>query len=141
MLTYSRRQQAPQIEHPITFQEQCQETDLELNPIASIAPSSSGDLFSDLDEPIVLKKGTQTCTQYPLNNYLSYTKFSPVCRSLSENISSSHVPSNINEALEIPEWRATIMEEVKALKKNGIWEVMQLPKEKCSVGCKMGVQY
>ena len=43
---------------------------------------------------------------------------------------------NIQEALEIPDWKEAVMEEIKALEKNGTWEVMNLPRGKKPMGCK-----
>ncbi|KAK1565704.1 hypothetical protein Q3G72_032922 [Acer saccharum] len=45
-------------------------------------------------------------------------------------------PNSIQEALRIPKWKATVVEEVKALEKNKTWEVSKLPEGKNSVGCK-----
>ncbi|RVX04638.1 putative mitochondrial protein [Vitis vinifera] len=47
-----------------------------------------------------------------------------------------HIPKNIQEALEIPDWREAMVEEIRALEKNGTWEVMTLPRGKKPVGCK-----
>ena len=35
--------------------------------------------------------------------------------------------------LKVPDWKAVILEEVRALEKNGTWEISELPK--CPVGC------
>eukprot|EP00261_Vitis_vinifera_P037727 XP_019078970.1 PREDICTED: uncharacterized protein LOC109123500 [Vitis vinifera] len=40
------------------------------------------------------------------------------------------------EALQVPEWKKAIFEEMRALEKNHTWEVMGLPKGKTTVGCK-----
>ena len=46
------------------------------------------------------------------------------------------VPRNIQEALDEPSWKLAVFEEMNALKKNGTWEVVDLPREKKVVGCK-----
>ena len=46
------------------------------------------------------------------------------------------VPRNIQEALDEPSWKLAVFEEMNALKKNGTWEVVDLPREKSVVGCK-----
>ncbi|RVW68568.1 Retrovirus-related Pol polyprotein from transposon RE1 [Vitis vinifera] len=46
------------------------------------------------------------------------------------------IPKNIKEALEIPKWKEAVMEKIRALEKNGTWEVMTLPRGKKPVGCK-----
>ncbi|TYK02690.1 putative mitochondrial protein [Cucumis melo var. makuwa] len=49
---------------------------------------------------------------------------------------STIIPKNIYTALEYPEWKNTIMEEIKALEKNKTWKICALPKEHKIVGCK-----
>ena len=46
------------------------------------------------------------------------------------------VPRNIHEALDEPSWKLAVFEEMNALKKNGTWEAVDLPREKKVVGCK-----
>ena len=53
---------------------------------------------SELDLPIALGKGTSSCTQHPLSNYLSYSRLSPAFWALIEKISTAELPS-IHEAL------------------------------------------
>ena len=57
-------------------------------------------------------------------------------RSFVANVSSATIPQNIHEALRQAKWKQAVMEEMEALKKNGTWEVVDLPKEKRLVGCK-----
>ncbi|RVW62895.1 Retrovirus-related Pol polyprotein from transposon TNT 1-94 [Vitis vinifera] len=52
------------------------------------------------------------------------------------SVAQKEVPKNIHEALQQPEWRQAIREEIKALKKNGTWELSNLLKGKHLVGCK-----
>ena len=42
---------------------------------------------------------------------------------------------NIQEALDEPSWKLAVIEEMNALKKNGTWEVVDLPREKKVIGC------
>ena len=46
------------------------------------------------------------------------------------------IPKNIHIALECPEWKTAIVEEMKALEKNKIWEICTLPKGHKIVGYK-----
>ncbi|RVW68470.1 Retrovirus-related Pol polyprotein from transposon TNT 1-94 [Vitis vinifera] len=58
------------------------------------------------------------------------------CRAFTTNLDRIQLPKNIQEAFEIPEWKETVMEEIRALEKNETWEVMNLPRGKKPVGCK-----
>ena len=46
------------------------------------------------------------------------------------------IPNNVQEALKDPRWREAMNEEMKALQKNSMWEVVDLPEEKILVGCR-----
>ena len=67
---------------------------------------------------------------------MSYNVLSTKCRAFTTNLDKIQIPKNIQEALKIPEWREAVMEEIRALEKNGTWEVMTLPRRKKPVGCK-----
>nr|CAN78328.1 hypothetical protein VITISV_034971 [Vitis vinifera] len=49
---------------------------------------------------------------------------------------SIDIPRDIHEALQHPNWKAAVHEEIKALEKNGTWELTKLPLGKSTVGCK-----
>ena len=57
-------------------------------------------------------------------------------RAFIEKIEVTEVPRNIQEALKSPKWKAAILEEMKALKKNETWHVVEIPRGKTPVGCK-----
>lgn len=40
------------------------------------------------------------------------------------------IPRNIQEALNEPKWKLTVLEDMNALIKNDTWEVVELPREK-----------
>ena len=67
---------------------------------------------------------------------MSYNSLSTKCRAFTTNLDRIQLPKNIQEAFEIPEWKETVMEEIRALEKNETWEVMNLPRGKKPVGCK-----
>ncbi|KAA0059995.1 Beta-galactosidase [Cucumis melo var. makuwa] len=89
-----------------------------------------------LDIPIVLRKGTRSCTKHPICNYVSYDNLSPQFRAFTASLDSTIIPENIYTALECPEWKNVVMEEMKALEKNRTWEICALPKGHKTVGCK-----
>ena len=71
-----------------------------------------------------------------LSRNLSYNALSAKCRAFTTNLDRIQIPKNIQEALEIPKLKEAVMEEIRALEKNGTWEVMNLPRGKKPVGCK-----
>ncbi|KAL0553695.1 hypothetical protein IC582_007597 [Cucumis melo] len=86
--------------------------------------------------PIALRKGTRSCTKHPICNYVSYDNLSPQFRAFTASLDSTIIPKNIYTALECPEWKNAVMEEMKALEKNRTWEICALPKGHKTVGCK-----
>ncbi|KAL4011538.1 hypothetical protein IC575_028598 [Cucumis melo] len=89
-----------------------------------------------LNLPIALRKGTRSCTKHSISNYVSYKNLSPQFRAFTASLDSTTIPKNIYIALECPEWKNAIMEEMKALENNNTWEICALPKGKKLVGCK-----
>ncbi|RVX15883.1 Retrovirus-related Pol polyprotein from transposon TNT 1-94 [Vitis vinifera] len=89
-----------------------------------------------LNMPIAWRKGVKSCTQHPIGNFISYDKLSPTFRAFTSSITEIQVPQNIQEAFKYPKWKAAVDEEVRALEKNGTWEITDLPRGKKPVGCK-----
>ena len=54
----------------------------------------------------------------------------------TSHLSSIEIPKNVKEAYGDPRWKVAVVEEVKALEKNGTWELVTLPKGKRTMGCK-----
>ncbi|KAH9650091.1 protein kinase domain-containing protein [Citrus sinensis] len=100
------------------------------------SPKHSSTFFLDLDLPIAHRKATRTCTKHPIARYVSYEKLSNKQRAFTTKISQIPIPKTIKEALDHPDWKLAVLEEMNALKKNGTWEIVDLPKEKKTVGCK-----
>ena len=48
---------------------------------------------------------------------MSYHKLSPRFKAFTSSITDNEIPKTIQEALGIPKWRETILEEMKALQK------------------------
>ena len=97
--------------------------------------NSSNDL-DDLDQPIALRKGVRSCTQHPISNHVYYGKLSQNFQAFITSLEDDRIPSNIQEALQQPEWKTAVQEEIQALEKNGTWEISELPEGKRPVGCK-----
>ena len=78
--------------------------------------------MSDIDQPIEIRKGVRECRDrplYPMCNFISYEGLSPNYRAFVVNLATIPVPNSIHEAIKVPEWRAAVYEEVRALEKNG----------------------
>lgn len=56
---------------------------------------------------------------------------------MTEKLEAEKVPSSIQEALGNPKKRVVVLEEMRALKLNGTWENVDLPKGKKTLGCKL----
>ena len=99
---------------------------------------------SHTDLPIAIRKGTRTCTQkspktstnHPISKYVSYQNLSQNHRAFTSKITNLFVPRNIEEALDDPNWKLAVLDELNALRKNGTWEIVNLPHDKKQVGCK-----
>ena len=78
----------------------------------------------------------RSCTQHPIGNFVSYDKLLPNFRVFVIVLDKTRIPRDIQEALQDPKWEAAIKEEVQALKKNGTWELSNLPQGKKTVSCK-----
>ncbi|RVW94063.1 Retrovirus-related Pol polyprotein from transposon TNT 1-94 [Vitis vinifera] len=109
--------------------------------VPSVTPESttqgnSNNGLDDLDQPIALRKGVRSYTQHPISNHVSYGKLSQNFQAFITSLEDDRIPSNIQEALQQPEWKTAVQEEIQALEKNGTWEISELPEGKSPVGCK-----
>ena len=93
--------------------------------------SNSTPTTADLD-----RKGVRTYTEHPITKYVSYHKLSKSHKAFTSKISHLFIPRTIQEALDNPDWKLDILEKMNALKKNRTWEIVNLPREKKTVGCK-----
>ncbi|XP_038895108.1 uncharacterized mitochondrial protein AtMg00820-like [Benincasa hispida] len=89
-----------------------------------------------LDMPIPLRKGTRSCTKYPLHSFLTYNNLSPGFKAFTTQLDALTIPTSVHAAIEVPEWKAAIMEEMRALEANKTWELVALPRGHKTVGCK-----
>ena len=56
--------------------------------------------YTDLDIPIVIRKGEQECTKHSISNFVSYEGLSSEYKAFNTNLSSFEIPHNIHMALE-----------------------------------------
>ena len=91
------------------------------------------------DLPIALRKGTRSCVKpipFAMTSYLNYQNVSPQYKTFLTHIQEIPITKNPQEALSNTQWKAAMDEEMKALLQNDTWEVVDLPREKKTVGCK-----
>ncbi|RVW67457.1 Retrovirus-related Pol polyprotein from transposon TNT 1-94 [Vitis vinifera] len=81
-------------------------------------------------------QATQSHNQHPISNHVYYGKLSQNFQAFITSLEDDRIPSNIQEALQQPEWKTAVQEEIQALEKNGTWEISELPEGKRPVGCK-----
>ncbi|KAE8661188.1 hypothetical protein F3Y22_tig00116937pilonHSYRG00044 [Hibiscus syriacus] len=84
--------------------------------------------------PTALRKGTRSCTQHPISQFVSYGNLSKSYNAFVSNVDSVETPKNIEEALKSTKWRQVVLDEIKALEDNGTWEISKLPTRKKIVG-------
>ena len=75
-------------------------------------------------------------SKYPIPNYVSTRRLSKHLRTFVHVLSSSQIPTGVQEALFNPKWTQAIKEEIEALLKNNTWTIVSLPEGKKAVGCK-----
>ena len=78
----------------------------------------------------------RSCTSHPIYNFVFYEGLSPSFHAFVSNLNQVQVPRSIHKAVNIPEWKTTILEEIQTLEKNKTWDVTELPPGKRPVGCK-----
>ncbi|RVW98278.1 Retrovirus-related Pol polyprotein from transposon TNT 1-94 [Vitis vinifera] len=64
-------------------------------------------------------QATQTHNQHPISNHVSYGKLSHNFQAFITSLEDDRIPSNIQEALQQPEWKTVVQKEIQALEKNG----------------------
>ena len=77
-----------------------------------------------------------TKAKYPINNFISTTHLSESHAYTINQLSIVSIPSNVQETLADPDWKKAMNDEMEALQKNSIWELVPLPEGKKMVGCR-----
>jgi len=75
-------------------------------------------------------------TRYPLQNFLSYSRFSAAQNTFFANVSGIKEPTTYAQALLDPNWQQAMQTELKALQQNNTWTIVPLPAGKKLIGCK-----
>ncbi len=82
--------------------------------------SHSSDTVDNLDIPIAFRKEVRTCTKHFISKFVSYDSLSPSYRVFFISVVSVSIPQDWKEAYLDPNWKATMVEEMKSLAKNEI---------------------
>ncbi|KAL3537106.1 hypothetical protein ACH5RR_000472 [Cinchona calisaya] len=138
---YSRRKTIPELT-------QVQESNLDFGNEIMVRPDpplhtqiveTSNEPTNDLDLPVAVRKSTRECTKRPLYllaHYVSLKHLSPTHKKFIASLNTITIPNTVSEALSKREWRDAMKEEMSALQKNKIWEIVDKPKGKNIVDCK-----
>ena len=73
---------------------------------------------NQVDWSIALRKGTRSCVKprpHNLAHYLTFHKVSPEYKTFLLHLHESFIPKSPREALQIPQWKTAMDEEMKAL--------------------------
>jgi Reverse transcriptase (RNA-dependent DNA polymerase) len=84
----------------------------------------------------VPEDGSSTEAKYPISNYTSTVSLIAPLQNFANQLSSIKIPGKLDEALSEKNWVDAMESEMNALKKNGTWEIVDLPEGKETVGCK-----
>jgi hypothetical protein len=73
---------------------------------------------------------------HDIAQFVSYSHISPAHGAFIASLDIVSIPKCWQVAKEDPKWKAAMLEELEALKKNKTWELVPLPPGKKAVGCK-----
>ena len=68
---------------------------------------------------------------------MSLKHLSPAHKNFIVNLNTTIIPNIVSEALTKREWNDAMREEMSALEKNKTWEIVERPKGKNIVDCKL----
>jgi hypothetical protein len=131
---YQRRNKPDMVQEQI----QSPEPEVSTESDSSIGDSHTSD--TDLvDLPIALRKDKRSCPsiyRYPISQNVSTKHLSTQYQSFIAAVDSVRIPSSVDEALKDRKWIQAMDEEMKALEKNGTWEIVERQRDKKPVGCR-----
>ncbi|GAU43000.1 hypothetical protein TSUD_188740 [Trifolium subterraneum] len=90
------------------------------------------------EHPIALRKGIRS-SRHPNPKYacvLNYDRLSTSYVSFVSALDSVSIPKSTGEAMADPNWRQAMVEEMAALHSNNTWDIVSLPPDKTTVGCR-----
>ena len=78
----------------------------------------------------------KTKGRYSISNYVSPHRLARSHALMVEELTTTTIPSDVQEALNDERWKNAMNEEMEALQKNQTWELVKLPNGKKTVGCR-----
>ncbi|KAG7599411.1 Reverse transcriptase RNA-dependent DNA polymerase [Arabidopsis suecica] len=85
---------------------------------------------------MLLHQPHPSVTPYPIDNFLSSSRFTEPYQAFLLAITSGVEPQFYKDAILDENWRDAVQDEIVALEDNGTWTVETLPKGKKALGCK-----
>ena len=74
---------------------------------------------------------------YDVSAYLDYSHLGPSFKSFVMAVNSTPSdPASFHQAMQCPEWRATMDKEIAALEVTNTWSLVPLPPGKSPISCK-----
>lgn len=98
--------------------------------------SNSTEVSDEPELPIAVRKGTRSCTQHPIERFVSYHALSTPYKSFLSVLSSCSIPKTVADALADPQWKEAMLSEMDALERQHTWDLTDLPPAKHAVGCR-----
>ncbi|RDX81223.1 hypothetical protein CR513_38133, partial [Mucuna pruriens] len=83
--------------------------------------------------PITMTKGKRSCVKYPVYPISQFHQTFIVA------IDGIKIPASVQEAIKNRNWVQTMREEMKTLKRNSTWDIVDKPKDKRVVGCSVNL--
>ena len=75
-------------------------------------------------------------SKYPISNFVSNHRLASSHALRVEKLSTISIPGDASEAIKDERWKKAMNEEMNALQKNETWDLVYLPKDKKTVGCR-----
>ncbi|CAH9089473.1 unnamed protein product [Cuscuta europaea] len=74
--------------------------------------------------------------RYPIQNYISYNNLHSSHHCFIASLSKTSEPKTYKQAINFPEWKNAMNDEIKALEHNNTWTLVDLPSNQHTIGCK-----
>lgn len=104
-------------------------TSNELGPAAPLVKD-------DVEEPITRQKESRQCIRYPIDKYVSFVKLDHKLKCFISSLEYFFIPKCVVDVQSYPKWNEAMKEEIAALVKNGIWEIVNILENSHLIRCK-----